>query len=485
MSKTASAPWRILVASHIGAHHTQREAPNQDAVRQQSTSSATVVAVADGHGHYRHFRSGRGSELASEIAIDETRRWLGEAGAISSPEGLCASARDDLVPQLWQRWRTAVERDVDANPFTEAEEKLRRPGDAPEIAYGATLLITALSATDAIFVQIGDGDIVAVTRDGRTWRPVPGDPLLFAHRTTSLAQKDAVESFRVAVVNLQMDPLDLILVATDGFANAQSGEDWFVRVGTDIARMKREKGVQRLADELPRWVEKCASTEGSGDDTSVALIVANPARGAAQLGSRVANLTRAHPLRSVTAAALLGITAVAAVVLGLSGSQRPVATGTTATSGSTTTTQSTIPPTSTAPPTTTVIGANHTKTLVIRHGGVEAVDPHNGLPVRVSFPSDLRAARPTQAIQVGKFVLVLAGRRVWRVDIGAPARSRPATTPLLASPAPPLRSTRGKVTVSGRKGLLLYELTPQNMAVTCLPRPGLPARVCAGAIARR
>jgi hypothetical protein len=466
--------WSTHVASSVGAHHLAREMPNQDSVRVETSQTATVTAVADGHGHSRHFRSGRGSDIATAVALSETSRWLDALPRSASTEELCASARLDLVADLHRGWRAAVAADVAANPFTEEEDALGRNGDPPEVAYGATLLVAALTATHAILVQIGDGDIVAVTRDGRTWSPIPIDPMLIGHRTTSLAQLDAVDSFRAAVIDLRKDPLDLLLIATDGFANAQRVENWQVLVGTDLARLKREMGVAVLAEELPRSVEGCASAAGSGDDTTVALLVSDrPALGAA------ARAVRSRPARLGAAAVVLVAAAITAVVLGVSGGPTPTPS---AVSTLPPATVITTPPTTLPPPTTTTLPAAKVRRLAIRHDSVEAVNPRDGRMVRVAFPAELSAAKPSQAIQLGKFVLVLAGSKVWRVEVGAPARARPATTPLLSSPVPPLDASKGTVTVPGRSGQVLYEVSPATMAVRCLPGRGLTAKVCVGAI---
>jgi len=64
-----SRPWLVLTASQLGAAHQAAGLPNQDAVAaHQIRPDVLVAAVADGHGHRRHFRSARGSRLAVAIA---------------------------------------------------------------------------------------------------------------------------------------------------------------------------------------------------------------------------------------------------------------------------------------------------------------------------------------------------------------------------------------------------------------------------------
>lgn len=60
--------WLVLTASERGASHAASKLPNQDAVVTEPIESGGVVAaVADGHGHWRHVRSARGSRLAVSV----------------------------------------------------------------------------------------------------------------------------------------------------------------------------------------------------------------------------------------------------------------------------------------------------------------------------------------------------------------------------------------------------------------------------------
>ena len=63
--------WLALTASQRGAAHQAAGLPNQDAVAEhQIGPDVLVAAVADGHGHRRHFRSARGSQLAVAVACE-------------------------------------------------------------------------------------------------------------------------------------------------------------------------------------------------------------------------------------------------------------------------------------------------------------------------------------------------------------------------------------------------------------------------------
>jgi serine/threonine protein phosphatase PrpC len=291
--------WIVLTASERGASHVAGKSPNQDAVATERAGAAGVVAaVADGHGHPRHLRSARGSKLAVKIGC-ETAQEL--ADRLESADGLFAQrdaggtaaanaeqitklAEEFLVPTIISRWREVVLADVKADPFTEAEQMHRHPGDDATIAYGSTLLLAMVLHGWLILAQIGDGDVVGVREDGRAIEPVPADPQLDGLVTTSLCGSDPRADFRVAAVETKQSQLAALLLATDGYGNAQVVEKWPSAFSGDLARMLRDRDVNWLASQLPSWAARCASSDGSADDTTVALLL-SPAMAARNAGS--------------------------------------------------------------------------------------------------------------------------------------------------------------------------------------------------------
>ncbi len=279
--------WLALTASERGAAHVAVQTPNQDCVGVERAGDAGVVAaVADGHGHSRHLRSARGSKLAVSIGCrvaQELADKLGLdqpalAGQLETAEHIAELTEDFLVPAIVRQWREAVLADVAADPFTSKEEGKRRKGDDPIIAYGSTLLLCVALRYWLILAQIGDGDVVGVLTDGTATMPVPIDPQLDGMVTTSLCGANAVADFRVAVVDTRQLPLLAVLLATDGYGNAQVIEEWPSSFSKDLAWLVREHDARWLASQLPGWAARCASADGSADDTTVALLVSPAAQ---------------------------------------------------------------------------------------------------------------------------------------------------------------------------------------------------------------
>ena len=276
-SERLPVTWRAMTGTARGAAHDTRGLPNQDSVESLAIDQADgiVVAVADGHGHDRHFRSAAGSQLAVRTACAVVEGLTAEAGQQPwSPEG-AAALRDQLPEAIVARWRDAVALDIAAHPYSAAElSALEQAGDGPTIPYGSTLLVALIAGSWLVCAQIGDGDLLAVRPDGGAWSPVSGDDLLDGYRTTSLCQPGAVSAFRAAAHDLRATPLLALLLSTDGYGNAQAEEPWQPVVARDLAELAARHDHGWFAGQLPSWAERCASAAGSADDTTIALLLA-------------------------------------------------------------------------------------------------------------------------------------------------------------------------------------------------------------------
>lgn len=272
-ANVSTSQWATYVASAIGADHQRAGTKNQDAVTARRFEFRTApgmvaFAVADGHGHSRHFRSGRGSKMAVTAAMASAKEWARSVPAGAHIRSEQASA---LVTDLVARWRDMVAADLAGDPVTTEQRAALLPGDPPEIPYGSTLLVGMLRADVAVLAQIGDGEMVMVLPDGRHLTPIPTDSRLDGTQTTSLCQPDAESAFRVALVNLIKTPVFAVLATTDGYSNAQADPNWHQTLALDLVKLADRHGNDWIGDQLSHWVTLCASSDGSGDDTSAAL----------------------------------------------------------------------------------------------------------------------------------------------------------------------------------------------------------------------
>jgi hypothetical protein len=299
-------PWQVHTASALGAGHVRDSLPNQDSVGHRlmvspGGSAVLAIVVADGHGDPRHFRSDRGSAMAVAAGLAAMEAW--SAPVTGGPAAVRESAGAILVPAIVTQWNALVAADLTADPLSDAERtKLERLSLPDVIAYGSTLLAAAFTPEYGVFAQIGDGDIVAVLPGGRAFGPVPADNSLDGWQTTSLCQPDAGAAFRTGVVPLADWPLSAVLLATDGFGNAQADDPWQPAFAADLAQLGADHEPGWFAGQVPDWVAQCASADGSGDDTTMALVIrsgAGPGTTASRPGQTVGPHTRTMPARTL------------------------------------------------------------------------------------------------------------------------------------------------------------------------------------------
>jgi hypothetical protein len=268
-----SAAWHVITGSARGAAHQVSGLPNQDAVASRDgPGGAVTVAVADGHGHARHFRSAQGSALAVEVGCRVAPALA--AGLTTGRAVQAEAAGKELARAIVAGWRAAVAAELAVRPYTAQEQSLLdSAADPPEIPYGSTLLVATIAAQRLVCARIGDGDMLAVCPDGSFFFPVAADDRLDGQRTTSLCQEDAVESFRTGAHDLRQVPLAALLLATDGYGNAQAEEPWQPGVGRDLAELTAARDHHWFQQQVPGWAQRCASAQGSADDTTIALLL--------------------------------------------------------------------------------------------------------------------------------------------------------------------------------------------------------------------
>jgi serine/threonine protein phosphatase PrpC len=301
----AEAEWRVIGETIPGASHLRSGIPNQDAilhVRQSSVRLPLIVSISDGHGSDKCFRSDRGSHYAVRIGADLLDELINGRHAALPPSEIENRVRESLPAEFIKRWRAAVEIDLKREPFKEEElarmvekdgEGARRLIEAnPYLAYGATSLSFLLTPTYALYLQLGDGEMVTVSEQGEIGQPLPEDARLLANETTSLCLEKAADDFRFAVhPHGENDLPALILMTTDGYYNSFSTTAGFHQVGGDLIQMLREEdGFGTVNRSVKGWLEE-ATAAGSGDDCTLAIICRMDALKASSSSSNTTSTT--------------------------------------------------------------------------------------------------------------------------------------------------------------------------------------------------
>jgi hypothetical protein len=191
------------------------------------------------------------------------------------------AAEERLPQELATLWQGGVRRHLQRHPLR-AEEKqalLATEGEHAQMAiehnplliYGATILVVVATKDFLLYIQLGDGDILVVSDEGRVQRPLARDERLFANETTSLSAPRCWEDCNVAFQAAAAGFPSLIVASTDGYSNSFKSEEQFLRVGTDLLEALRNEGAEEVEKSLCGWLKE--SAEKSGDDVTVGILV--------------------------------------------------------------------------------------------------------------------------------------------------------------------------------------------------------------------
>lgn len=253
--------WVSIGSCVKGASHIVSNMPCQDAIKIDEEKRYTIVSVADGHGSATSKYSDDGSKIATQVVYD----YL----CIAMSEGYeyFRTNKDIHIPKkIEQLWKEEVLR------FHEKEG--REACDQLECykMYGTTLLTVVVSQEFIFALQIGDGSILYVTEEGETSYFIEMEKLL-GTETHSLCLKESWKFFKSVLIKVSEDVEipKLLILSTDGYENSFEGEEDFFAVGKDYMNIIKENGINKVSENLEKWLES-TSEKGSGDDISVVLV---------------------------------------------------------------------------------------------------------------------------------------------------------------------------------------------------------------------
>jgi serine/threonine protein phosphatase PrpC len=289
MSSENVNEWRALGSSIRGASHIQANKPNQDSIswiQGDQEGLPLMLALADGHGSEKYFRSHLGAKFAVQIAIDEMDQLVHQITFPVTNFTLVKQLFNEELPKgIVERWQQMTKQHFNDNPLTPEEsqvldkkehaEALGTISNNPSIPYGTTLLAVLVTPSFILYLQLGDGDIVMVFESGLVIRPMNTDRRLLANETTSLCTttlQTIREDVRKQFYALQEQSIlpDLIMLSTDGYSNSFSKEG-FLQAGPDILTRLCKEGIGALGNSLENRLAE-TSEKGSGDDISLGLL---------------------------------------------------------------------------------------------------------------------------------------------------------------------------------------------------------------------
>lgn len=264
MVNDVKQPLSVYAVSHIGYSHLQSGKPCQDHADLWQTDDRTGITACDGHGGDLYIRSHLGSRFASE-AFRQVFGALDEQTPASP---------DQLKLALLCAWNAAVERDLSAHPFEEAElaplddESRFLLEQNPFLAYGTTLHGVLAWEGHLLCAGIGDGGIFALRGETVTPLMQDEDEETVANLTHSLCEERAGRY--LAVDAFDFSEYDGVLVCTDGVLNPYLNLDNFARsfVLPVVAEARRGNFAG-----IGAFMTRLGEEIGIGDDVSLALML--------------------------------------------------------------------------------------------------------------------------------------------------------------------------------------------------------------------
>ena len=260
--------WVVVGGCVRGADHIRKNMPCQDALHIENRQGFHIISLSDGHGSTRCPYSDEGAKVAVKTVYTIfSHIFKGEC----DPFHTISANKDIWIPkQIEQHWKSAVH---DLHKSKEREQ--RYPQDLYEL-YGATLLALVIADDFVFALQLGDGDMLsikaAIKDNPQVGWVIPPDGRI-GQETNSLCQNNCWQHIRTRIIPLSTEKTaPMFLMSTDGYANSFCNEDGFKQAGIDFYELWQNKGVVHIEKNLEGWLAE-SSTQGSGDDITMALAV--------------------------------------------------------------------------------------------------------------------------------------------------------------------------------------------------------------------
>ena len=261
--------WQIVDESIKSVNHPQ----NQDGRRYYISKDKmqVIVAVADGHGSKKCFRSDVGSKIAVVVLRQFLFKHLNRK-TFDNWQSHFYGGYPAMAKKIHQQWLEKVKNHLESCPFT-LEEQLIDPMvlNNPTISYGTTLLGMLITPNYIIYLQLGDGDILAVN-DNAVKHPIEKDENLIANDTYSLCDTEAYVHFKFHYQSISGNSPDLIQLSTDGYSNSFPNDNEFQKTAIDYYNLYREEGIDFIKKNITEWLTE-TTVKGSGDDLTAIIVI--------------------------------------------------------------------------------------------------------------------------------------------------------------------------------------------------------------------
>lgn len=229
-----------------------------------------LIAVADGHGSESCPYSKTGSQTAANVFCDIMAEFaakykdnMDELFISLNREGETTRIAKWIVSEWGNRIiRYHVNLARREIPY---KENGNRDNRAIWKQYGTTLLGMLITKNFIFSLQLGDGDITYVDKNGVS--PVIENEKILGVETHSISKPDSWRKILTRVVSLECatEAPFMYILSTDGWLNSHSNDREFYKTCRDYFTMIQEHGIEIVEKNLAEWLSE-TSKLGCGDD---------------------------------------------------------------------------------------------------------------------------------------------------------------------------------------------------------------------------
>jgi len=283
VTRYSHVDWFRIGITAPSAGHWKAGKPLQDRMMGWPTgvdsAPISTVAVCDGHGHGRHFRSAIGAEVAAEIAVRELARFTSELWKAEGEDdpNLVQQLCSIIGTRICEQWKTRVRQHSECEPFPPRHLAQLPEDDAaryrlfPEIAYGSTLLAASLTNRFGLVFGVGDGIIACCEDDGEVSVPL-GECEKKGPATASLCSPDAAARMNFRFLDFKSTaPPRFVVMASDGYPDVSSGIENFQYHMETFNCLLDEQGISGFQQSLKQHLQDEA--DNLFDDATLVFLI--------------------------------------------------------------------------------------------------------------------------------------------------------------------------------------------------------------------
>lgn len=268
---TKQLAWKAVGKSVQGASHIRKNMPCQDYIFIKQLDEAVILSLADGHGSSRSPYSDEGAKIAVNIAVEIFEQIYDDYKNSNKNLSIIKQFSDEQLKRLLvRRWREEVKKSYDIRTQT---EDIGENCDDFYVKYGSTVIAVLATSDFILALQLGDGDILQVSKDGKASLVIEKDEKLVGVETTSLCTKDAWKDVNVVLSRLIVtkNDISMLMLSSDGYYNSFANDNSYFKSANEYLRLIDEYGLEKVSGNLENWLNEI-SVNGCGDDITLGII---------------------------------------------------------------------------------------------------------------------------------------------------------------------------------------------------------------------